>query len=93
MARDETIRQEENTRKVQSNLRAGGRPFLQAQQTKAQRDEDAFMQIHGGLGARLIYRLVEAFLNDGHRRSAAAGAKRALKKDARRLGSSKDNLK
>lgn len=40
-------------------LGTGLRPFPQARKTKAQRDEDAFMRIHGGSGSRLIYYIVE----------------------------------
>lgn len=36
-------------------------PFLHAEPSKAQRDEDAFMQEHGGRGARAIYLAVDAF--------------------------------
>ena len=33
------------------------RPFPHARISQAQQDEDAFMQLHGGIGSRLIYRL------------------------------------
>lgn len=41
----------------------GGQPFPHAKQTQAQRAEDTFMQIHGGAGSRLIYRLVSILSN------------------------------
>jgi hypothetical protein len=34
------------------------RPFPQAGKTRAEREEDAFMELHGGRGAQLIYRTV-----------------------------------
>tara|TARA_R110000787_G_scaffold9546_6_gene33213 strand:- start:57 stop:362 length:306 start_codon:yes stop_codon:yes gene_type:complete len=37
---------------------AGSRPFPQAGKTRAERQEDAFMELHGGRGAQLIYRIV-----------------------------------
>jgi hypothetical protein len=43
------------------NIGTGSRPFPQAKPTKAQRDEEEFMQIHGGPGSRFIYLIVEAF--------------------------------
>lgn len=36
------------------------RPFQQARRTDAAREEDAFMQLHGGRGSRLIYLIVVA---------------------------------
>lgn len=39
----------------------GGRPFPQAKQTDALREENAFMHLHGGAGCRWIYGVVEAF--------------------------------
>ncbi len=53
--------------KDRSNFGARGQPFPQAKQTKAQRDEDIFMQEHAGLGSRLIYRMVQAFSCGDHR--------------------------
>ncbi len=53
--------------KVQSNLGARGQPFPLAKQTKAQHNEDVFMQEHAGLGSRLIYRMVQAFSCGDHR--------------------------
>ncbi len=34
--------------------------YTSSLQTQAQRDEDVFMHVHGGLGSRAIYRAVEA---------------------------------
>ena len=34
------------------------RPFPEPDKTRAEREEDAFMELHGGRGARLIYRMV-----------------------------------
>lgn len=47
--------------KSKHNLSAGCRPFPQARQTEAQREEDAFMHEHGGEGCRATYGVVEAF--------------------------------
>jgi len=48
------------------NIGPGSHPFPGAKQTKAQRDEDAFMHDHGGWGERLIYGLVEALSFGNH---------------------------
>jgi hypothetical protein len=42
----------------QPNPKSSGVPFLQPKQTQALKDEDAFMQRHGGSSARRIYRIV-----------------------------------
>jgi len=66
--------------KGQSNLGVRVQPFPHAKQTKVQKDEDSFMQAHGGLGSRLIYRMVEVFSIGRYRRWAVSGAKPTLKK-------------
>ena len=45
-------------RSDKSGKGAGSRPFPQAGKTRAEREEDAFMELHGGRGAQLIYRTV-----------------------------------
>ncbi|MEL6126146.1 MAG: hypothetical protein AAFR57_07105 [Pseudomonadota bacterium] len=39
-----------------------GCPFPGARPTKAQREEDAFMEAHGGAGSRLVHRVVNAII-------------------------------
>jgi hypothetical protein len=45
-------------RSDKSGKGAGLRPFPQAGKTRAEREEDAFMELHGGRGAQLVYRTV-----------------------------------
>lgn len=55
-----------------TNMGSGVRPFPLAGPTKGQRNEDAFMETHGGLGSRVIYHIVEGISFDSYARSRLA---------------------
>ncbi|AKI02494.1 hypothetical protein IMCC20628_03812 [Hoeflea sp. IMCC20628] len=44
---------------LRNTRRTGECPFPQARPAQALREEDAFMELHGGAGARLIYLIVD----------------------------------
>ncbi|MEH6726512.1 MAG: hypothetical protein V7703_10155 [Hyphomicrobiales bacterium] len=47
------------------NLGASGKPFPHARPSQALREEDAFMQLHGGTGSRSIFAGVSRIASGG----------------------------
>ena len=47
------------------NLGARAKPFPHARPSQALREEDAFMQLHGGTGSRLIFEIVSRLSSGG----------------------------
>ncbi len=48
------------------NLGAGRKLFPHARPSQALREEDAFMQLHGGTGSRLIFEIVSGLASGGY---------------------------
>lgn len=51
--------------KFPPNLGTGEVLFPHARQTQARRDEDAFLEAHGGAGCVVLFRIVEAIASGG----------------------------
>ncbi|POF30572.1 hypothetical protein [Roseibium marinum] len=47
------------------NLGPAEVPFPQARMTQARRDEDAFLEVHGGAGCVVLFQIVEGIASGG----------------------------